>query len=570
MRSPNRLLKAFQRAHAVSLLALLAVVVGLVTPASAEPASRQPSAKNVILLVVDGCGAEGYTLARWFTGHPLTLDSMLTGAVKTYIADAVVADSAPMATAFACGIRTSDNFIGVGPRAKTITPVPAPVSQLQYRPLANVLEGAKLLGKATGVVSTSRVTHATPAAFMAHVPERGWELDIMEQAAHQNVDVVLGGGMAYLLPEKDGGKRKDGEDLTEVLRQREYRLVKTGEELAQVTGGRVFGMFSASHMAAEIDRPRLAPTEPTLEQMTRKAIELLSKNPKGFFLIVEGSQVDWAGHANDPAHLLSDLVMFDRTVAAALEYARRDGNTLVVALSDHNTGGMSIGNYRTSGRYSEMSYEELVEPLRKMKASAPAMWKELGGDQSPANVKRVVEKWWGLKITDQDAADLIEYAGQNRGNPHNAFGKILCARYTVIGWTSHGHVGGDVPLFAYGPGRPEGLHDAPEIGMCLADALRIDLKALGGRLFVEPAAMLPDAKVAVAGADGPNPAVLIELGGKRAELPVHKNLMKIGETTHELEGVVVYAPNTKKVYVPLQAIHLLTGTSAPLPEVATR
>ena len=279
---------------------------------------------------------------RWPAGsrvEPLALDEILVGGVKTYIADSVIADSAPASTAFATGFRTSDKFIGIGPKPGTLRPDLEPSEDLQYRPLATVLEGARLRGKATGIVATSRVTHATPAAYMTHVPSRKLEEDIMEQAVYQNVDVVLGGGKDYLLPKGEKGRRSDGENLVAVLRTHGYSIVEDRSELVAVKSGKVFGTFAMGPLAAEIDRPQTRPQEPTLVEMTSKAIELLSSDPDGFFLMVEGSQIDWACHANDPAHLLSDLVMFDQAVQVALEFAKGDGNTLVLAFSDHNTGG---------------------------------------------------------------------------------------------------------------------------------------------------------------------------------------------------------------------------------------
>lgn len=516
-------------------------------------------AKNVIVLIVDGCSAEQYTLARWFNGAPLAVDGIRVGLVQTYIADSVVADSAPAASAYATGYRTSDKFISVGPKPGTLSNVPEPDKQLQYRPLATVLEGAKLLGKATGIVATSRVTHATPAAFVSHVPSRDQEDDIMEQAVYQNVDVVFGGGGQHLVPAQAGGKRPDGEDLAAVLAQRGYQLVKTQDELSRAASGKVFGLFAASHMAPEIDRPLLAPHEPTLEQMTRKAIALLAQDPDGFFLMVEGSQVDWACHANDPAQLLSDLLMYDRAVAAALEFARKDGATLVLALSDHNTGGMSIGNYATSKTYGQMKVEDLLAPLKRMKLSAPALWKMLGSEKTPQKVQQIVREHWGLQITPQDAQQILDAAEHDKGNPQNAFGEVLCPKYTFLGWTSHGHCGGDVPLGAFGPGRPVGLLDAPQIGRLIAAVLGLDLRRLNERLFVEADQAFKHGKVSVDKSDPANPVVRVEFRGRTADLPVNKNLLRIGNETLELEGVVVLAPNTGKVYLPMQAVDIIRG-----------
>jgi alkaline phosphatase len=522
-------------------------------------AAEQPKVKNVILLIADGCATDQYTLARWYHGKPLPTDGILVGAVKTYAADSVITDSAPSASAYATGVRISSKGISVGPGPKTLSIVPKPPEELQRRPLATVLEGARLEGKATGIVVTCRASHATPAAFMAHTPLRDREEDIMEQAVHQNVDLVFGGGRDYLLPKTAGGKRSDGENLLETLKARGYRIIGTRDELAQIRSGRVFGLFAKDNMAAEIDRREFGPDQPTLEEMTRKAIELLAERPQGFFLMVEGSQVDWGCHANDPAHTLSDLLMFERAVQAALEFAAKDGSTLVLALSDHNTGGMSIGNSSARGSSTQMPEKELLEPLRRMKLSAPGMWKKLGKDQTPANVKRIVKEYWGMAITDADANQILAVAKRDKDTPQNAFGEVLCPKYTVIGWTTHSHCGGDVPLFAFGPGRPAGLVDSPEIGRLIARALGLDLGKLTERLFVDAKQAFAEGKVTLDAADKQNPVVAIEFQGKTARLPVNKNLLQLGGKTVELEGVVVYASDTGKAYIPVQAVRIIRG-----------
>lgn len=534
-----------------------AAILILSLAASGVGAAEQPKVKNVIVLISDGCSSEQFTLVRWVKGTPLAVDEIRSGLVKTYIANSVVADSAPAASAFATGCRTSAPFISVGPKAGTLSIVPEPAEELQYRPMATVLEGAKLLGKATGIVCTCRVTHATPAAYMSHSAARSGEEDIMEQAVYQNVDVVFGGGEAYLVPADKKGKRADQENLLAVLQDRGYQIVRKQEELASLGKSKVFGLFAQDHMAPEVDRPSLTPTEPTLEEMTRKAIDLLSQNPNGFFLMVEGSQVDWACHANDPSHLVSDLLMYDRAVGAAVEFAKKDGNTLVIALSDHNTGGMSIGNTATNSTYSKMKIDDLVEPLKKMKRSAPALWKMVGEDKTPQRIKDLVREYWGMEITDKDAEQILKIA--KGSNPQNGFGEVLSGKYTCIGWTTHGHSGGDVPLGTFGPGRPTGVFDGPEIGRITAGALGVNLDQLNQRLFVDAAAAFGKDNVTIDKTDKTNPVIRIQFGGKTAELPANKNLLRLGDKTEELEGVVVYASNTEKAYLPMQAVNRIRG-----------
>jgi alkaline phosphatase len=566
-----------------------ALILGLlVTSAWPVPAVRGEDAgpvKNVIMLIADGCSSEQYTLARWFQGKPLALDDILVGGVKTYINDSVIADSAPAATAYATGVRSADNFISVGPKAGALRPDMEPPADLQYRPLATVLEGARLLGKSTGIVATSRVTHATPAAFMAHVPLRSLEEDIMEQAVYQGVDVVLGGGREYLFPQLNRagaaqsppGRRSDGQNLGAVLQSRGYALVTDRAGVQAVTSGKVFGLFAAGHLAAEIDRPQTHPQEPTLAELTNKAIELLSADDDGFFLMVEGSQIDWACHANDPAQLMSDLLMFDKAVGTALEFARQDGHTLVLALSDHNSGGMSIGNRATNSSYAQTSIEELIAPLQRMKTSAPEMWRRLcaprspsevaPGDIKPEKVQAVVQECWGVALTLNEARQLLQIAGEDRDNPHNAFGALICPKATSVGFNTHGHAGGDVPLFAFGPGRPAGLLDAPQIGRLTARALGLDVEQLNQRLFVDAQRAIAGAQVTVEARAPGGLVARIAVRDKVAELPVNTNLLRLDGRTIELEGLVVYIPNTKKLYVPLQAAQIIAGQSLSLPPI---
>ena len=523
--------------------------------------------KNLIVLIMDGCGDEQLTLARWYKGRPLALDGCRTGAVKSFIADSVIADSAPAASAYATGVRTSGKIISLGPRSKTIPGVPAPSPDLVLKPCATVLEGARLLGKSTGLVVTCRLSHATPAAYVAHVPNREMEQDITEQAVYQNLDVVFGGGRKFLLPGNAGGARQDQEDLTAVLRKRGYLLVDNVASLAKLEKPKVFGLFAANHLEPEIDRLDSAPEQPSLADMTQKAIELLAANPAGFFLLVEGSQIDWACHANDPAHLLGDLLMYDQAVQAALDFAKKDGQTLVLALPDHNTGGLTIGNRRSDSYYARLQPEALITPLKKMQLSAPALWRRLGENKTPETIQEAVTKYWGLALSLEDAQQILEISQKHGKEGHYALGEAICPKYTDIGWTTHGHTGGDLPLFASGPDRPIGLLDAPDIGRVCAQALGLDLDKLSARLFVDARQAFPEAAVQLDRTNPYNHTVRFTHQGRQAILPVNKNILNLDGQQLLLEGIVVYIPDTDKIYLPRQAIQLIQGDGKPLPVI---
>ena len=357
------------------LFAAVAAMTVICSCATVPGQNRRP-VKNVIVMVPDGCSASIQTLARWHKAAPLNLDRLTSGSVKTHTANSVITDSAAAATAFATGHKTSSGFIGVGPRGSDLltgfTPTAAP-----YAPIASVLEAAKLNGKATGLVATSRISHATPAAFAAHVTDRDNENSIMEQLVYQDIDVVFGGGARHLIPagrshtttfgppleRKTHGRRKPDAGIERP------RLHVRGQPrgYARPVQHPCLGVFSVTATWTRTSTANdLHPTQPGLADMTRKAIELLARNERGFFLMVEGSQIDWAAHANDPVYMVTEFLAFDAAVGKALDFARHDGQTLVLIFPDHNTGGLSIGHQQSGfpPNYTRTMVEDLLAPIQ--------------------------------------------------------------------------------------------------------------------------------------------------------------------------------------------------------------
>lgn len=538
------------------LIVMTALVVNAV-PVLAKPAK----AKNVIFLLTDGTGPEAWPLARWIKGGPLAVDEILTGAIRTYGADSVITDSAPGGSAYATGYKGSDKGIAVAPWSITIDAAKADPA-MKYVPLATVLEGAKLTGRATGMIATSNVQHATPAAFSSHWHDRGNYNEIGEQQVYQGIDVVLSGGGQYLLPkEAKGGKREDKENLVNVLQSKGYAYVTTKDTMEAIGSGKVWGAFAPDAMAYDMDRADLAKTEPSLAEMTGKAINLLAGSAKGrksgFFLFVEGSKVDWAAHANDPAGVVSDLFAFDNAVAAALDFAKKDKNTLVVVVSDHGTGGLSIGTVEDKN-YSMTDDDSVVGPMRKAKKSAEGLDMLLRGEPNPDRIKAVMAAEWGIAdLSETELKAIVDVVTAKK--PTMAVTVPMLSRRARLGWTTGGHTGADVYLFAYGPGQPKGLVENTEVGKTMASVMGIDFGALNKRLFVEAGAAFGALgyQVALDKTDAANPVLVVTKGGAKAELPVSKNLLKIGEKTVDLEGIVVRAEKLDKVYVPQQAIDLV-------------
>ncbi|MGB9928372.1 MAG: alkaline phosphatase [Methanosarcina sp.] len=519
--------------------------------------------KNVIILVPDGCSQSVQTLARWYSGKPLQLDEMVVGTVSTYSTDSVITDSSSAATAFATGYKTTNGFVSVGPSGDNVLDtLEVPPEDLRYRPLATVLEASKLEGKATGLIATSRITHATPAAFASHIHDRDMENEIMEQMVYEDIDVVFGGGSRHLIPESEGGKRTDGENLTKVLLEDGYQLVDSKNEMSNLTEPKVWGLFASSHMAPDIDRTEFAPEEPSLAEMTGKAINLLSQDKDGFFLMVEGSQVDWANHANDPAYAVTDFLAFDEAVKVAVDFAKKDGHTLVLAFPDHNTGGMTIGSYSDSD-YVNTTVEDVVKPLKSMKLSSTGLVEKIGEDISPESIKSQLKTWWGINVTDEEIDEILKlYSNGENLSLDYAISEVISRNHTVIGWTTHGHCGEDVPLWAYGPGRPAGHMDNTEIADYIAEKVGFDLNETNKCLFVEVDQVfskdngdgqLDNGENLMDLTDSSNP--VLKIGD--SNLPVNKNiLIKDGET-HELKGIVTYSPITGKVYIPEEVLSLI-------------
>ena len=294
------------------------------TPDSVE------NVKNIIFLIGDGMGITQVYAGMTANHGSLFIESMpVMGMSKTYSSDAYITDSAAGATAFSAGKKTYNGAIGVDPDGK---------------PIETILEIAEKNGKATGLVATSSITHATPASFIAHQPKRSMEEEIAADFLKTDIDVFIGGGKKFF------ANREDGKDLTSELKEKGYQVVYSMDDLSPIKSGKV------AALTAENENPPYSKgREDMLPNAAEKAIELLSQNEDGFFLMVEGSQIDWGGHANDIQYVVDEMLDFDRTIAKALEFAAKDKHTLVVVTADHETGGLTLnGGSIESGEVSAM------------------------------------------------------------------------------------------------------------------------------------------------------------------------------------------------------------------------
>ena len=280
--------------------------------------------RNVILMIGDGMGIPDVYAAMTVSDKPLNIERCnITGLQKTFSADNYITDSAAAGTALATGNKTKNGVIGI--------------DSLGNR-LLSILEIVNGRGRATGMVSTSSITHATPASFIAHQPGRGSYEDIAMDFLGTGIDVFIGGGYDHF------AKREDKLNLIDSLKIRGYEVDTSMSMVVRSTSGKLAGFTAPVH-----NPYRLKGRGDMLPVSSGKAIEILNRNPKGFFLMIEGSQIDWAGHANAADTLVDETLDFDKAVGVALDFAKKDKNTLVVITADHETGGVTIvGGDRTA------------------------------------------------------------------------------------------------------------------------------------------------------------------------------------------------------------------------------
>ena len=286
-------------------------------PTSVSESKNKLKIKNVILMIGDGMGLPDVYSAMTISDKPLNIERCrMIGLQKTFSADNYITDSGAAGTALATGNKTKNGAIGVDPHGNN---------------LKSILEIAEEHGLATGLVSTSSITHATPASFIAHQSSRDSYEDIAMDFLKTDIDVFIGGGYDHF------AKRNDKLNLIDSLKIKGYEVDSTLSMILKSKSGKLAGFTAPVH-----NPYRLKGRGDMLPLSSGKAIEMLSKSKKGFFLMIEGSQIDWAAHANNADTLIDETMDFDKAVGVALDFAKTDGHTLVIITADHETGGVTI------------------------------------------------------------------------------------------------------------------------------------------------------------------------------------------------------------------------------------
>lgn len=431
-------------------------------------------AKNVILFVGDGMGVSTVTAARIYAGqsagvdgesYRLAMETLPWSALsKTYSHDYQVSDSAATATAMTAGLKTRSGVLNVGSAAGYGNCASVPGTEAE-----TLFEIAYRAGLATGVISTARITHATPAATFAKVPHRNWEADsdmrgassdtckdiarqLIEGAA-SDFDVILGGGRSKFLPKEtpdpeyadQTGDRTDGRNLMDEW------AAKGGERITLFdTAGfaaanfssdaKVLGLFEPSHMQYELDREADKGGEPSLEEMTRAAITRLSRNEEGFVLMVEGGRIDHAHHGGNAIRALEDTLAFDAAVAAALEITSRE-DTLIIVTADHSHT-LTINGYPQRGN----------PILGIVTAGASAEGGSLGADGMPYTTLSYANGPGACRETGKDEEGKPIYDCKRYDLTGIDTSMPDFRQQSLVPLYSETHAGEDVAAFASGPG----------------------------------------------------------------------------------------------------------------------
>ena len=289
---------------------------------SCTPGDQDQYPENIIMFIGDGMGVAHITAAK-IVRDQLNLERFsAVGLVTTHSENSLITDSAAASTALATGYKTDNRSIAVS---------------VDKKPLKTLFEYAQELGKSSGIVVTSSVTDATPAAFLAHNADRGNQTDIAEQIANGGMDVLIGGGWAYFIPESnEGSRRRDPKNLLTEL-EGKMTVVLSHDKLSPDRKPK-----KLAALLAPVSLPKAAQRNYTLAELTEEAIGILFKNRRGFVLLVEGSQIDWAAHDQNQEDIISEMIDFDGAVGAGLDFARQNGNTLIIVTADHETGGFAV------------------------------------------------------------------------------------------------------------------------------------------------------------------------------------------------------------------------------------
>ncbi|WP_436414154.1 alkaline phosphatase [Petrimonas sp.] len=533
----------------LSLLLTLLTITALMFAQEVRPV------KNVIVMIPDGTSVGVYSASRWYKfynkmGDRLHIDPYFTGTVTTHSSNAPIGDSAPTGSTYATGVLQKTSNVAIYPEAdpgNDIYPVDA---SRTYQPAATILEASKVLKhKAVGLVVTCEFPHATPADFSSHYHTRSSYQFIAPQMAYQNMDVMFGGGNSILTDDIKQHFRNNGTTL--IQNDRNALLNYAGN-------GKVWALFGDRALPYSIDRN--PDKVPSLAEMTGKALDVLSKNENGFFLMIEGSQVDWATHANDAVGIITEYLAFDEAVGKVMEFAEKDGNTAVVIMSDHGNSGFTIGSRDCPG-YDKLTIHQLFEAVSNYKLSANGI-EAILVNTAPENIKTEFKKYTGIDITDEELKTLLSSKNYKEGDytqvgtsnnlAHNIV-NIMNSR-TCFGFTTGGHTGEETLLASYHPQGDilKGNVRNTEVNEYLQKVVGLDksLQELSDEIFAKHTDVFAGQKFTVNKKDPEFPILTVKKGRNTLEVKAFSSVAKLNGKPFDIGSVVVYIDKNDTFYLP--------------------
>lgn len=448
----------FLKAGALSTAALGTGALGRTFQKPETKKSSFGDAKNVIFLVVDGMSAGTLALADLLKQRQY---GEKTNWIKLYESDreyhrglmdmaslnSVVTGSAAASSSWGSGNRINNGALNTAPNGE------------EYKTICEIFRDA---GKATGLVTSARITHATPSGFGINMPSRGMEDEIAEQYAERGYDLLMGGGARHF----SADSRDDGKDLYSVFEQNGYTVTRNKREMNRATrNSKLLGLFYDSHLPYMVDHntlPELQERVPTLAEMTKTALDRLNRNENGFILQVEGGRVDHAAHGNDPAGLIYDQIAFDDTIKEVMDFTDGRDDTLVILTTDH--GNANPGLSGLGSGYGDSP--AMLDTIQDYRHSFEWMYNEMGYHWSDDSLTGItvkdimdhVEYAMNTKITREQGLMLKQaFQGtfrspfQNRQQPSGVLSGVL-ANYNGINFISTSHTADYVEIAAWGPG----------------------------------------------------------------------------------------------------------------------
>lgn len=509
--------------------------------------------KNVILLIPDGCSLSTISAARWYQWlkdnekPSLYIDPYISGTVRTFSSDAPIGDSAPTTSCYMTGEPSKTGFVSTYPTSSGLNNILYVDSTKAYQPLMTVMEAARIIyGKSLGLVFTSEFPHATPADCSSHSYNRNDYTSIASQMVHNKLDVVIGGGVSIL-----------EENHKSYLRSNGYEVITNDINAMRMSEGKkLWSLFESKSLPYDIDRD---PSKtPSLQEMTEKAISVLSKNKKGFFLMVEGSKIDWAAHANDPVGMITDFLAFDKACKAAIDFAKKDGNTAVIILPDHGNSGFSIGVRHMTG-YDKLTKDQIFGNSLKFKKTAEGIAKEIKeSDKSKAG--EIFRKYTSIELND---SQLLKIDSAMSYPKYQSLDYVL-AKFmtdnTGFGFSTNGHTGEEVFLASYHP-KNKGLKGVLfnfQINDYLCGLMKLDnrLPELTEKFFAKHSDVFKGMDYSIEkGKDKDHPVLKVVKNGKVMLLTDDSSIIEVDGILYDLATVVVYVDKNNTFYLPRNIVN---------------